>query len=162
MERTQMAIVAGVVGAVVVAGAGAAFVFGLVPGGGGEDVAPPPTGDENESDVRLNFTLVGGSECGQTCRLVNTTIRNTGDTSLNVTASHALFTRYENGSAKEEAWSGEVTPGTIAANETVVSTFEINVGIGDGLALRENDGLLFTTLRTEQGNETVETVVPVN
>ncbi|WP_193767534.1 hypothetical protein [Halorientalis pallida] len=162
MERSQMAVVAGVAGAVVVAGVGAAFVFGLVPGGGGDDVAPPTTGDGNGSEVTLNFTLVGGSECGQTCRVVNTTIRNTGNTSLNVTASHALFTRYENGSAKKEAWSGQVAPGTIAANETVVSTFEINVGIGDGLALRENDGLLFTTLQTDRGNETVETVVPVN
>ncbi|WP_092692925.1 hypothetical protein [Halorientalis regularis] len=162
MERSQMAVVAGVVGAVVIAGVGAAFVFGLVPGGGDDDTTPPTTGDGNESDVALTFTLVGGSECGRTCRVVNTTIRNTGNRSLNVTADHALFTRYENGSAKKEAWSGAVAPGAIAANETVSSTFEINVGIGDGLALRENDGLLFTTLQTGQGNKTVETVVPVD
>lgn len=41
-----MAVVAGVVGAVVVAGIGAAFVFGPTPGGGGEDTAPPTTGVE--------------------------------------------------------------------------------------------------------------------
>ncbi len=162
MERSQMLVVAGIAAAVVIAGAGAALVLGVAPGGEDEDVAPQTTEDENESDVALNFTLVGGSECGRTCRVVNTTIKNTGNTSLNVSASHDLFTRHENGSAKTEAWSGRASPGSIAADETVVSTVEINVGIGDGLALRENDGLLFTTLRTDQGNKTVETIVPVS
>jgi len=157
-----MAVVAGVVGAIVVVGVGAAFAFGLVPGGGGGDVAPPTSGEDNGSEVTLNFTIVGGSECGRTCRVLNTTIRNTGNTSLNVTADHALYTRYDNGSAKEEAWSGQVTPGTVGPNETTASSFEIEVGLGDGLALRENDGLLFTTLRTDRGNKTVETVVPVD
>ena len=157
-----MAVVAGVVGAVVVAGVGAAFVFGLVPGGGGADVAPPQTGNQtNSSDtVALNFTIHGRSECGVTCRRVNSTLTNTGNESLeNVRVAHELFTRTENGEPAEQAWSGQVEPGTISGNATVVSKFDIQVGIGEGRNLQENGGILYTTAITPSGNVSYENVV---
>jgi len=158
-----MAAVVGVVGAVVVVGVGAAFVFGLVPGGGGGDDVAPPAGDEETNDsetVALNFTIHGRSECGLTCRRVNATVTNTGNDSVeNVRLRHELFTRMQNGTADRRVWNGTVEPGAIAANETVVSQFEITVSGSDGLALQNDGGILYSTAITPAGNETFENVV---
>lgn len=162
MERSQVAIVAGVVVAVLVAGVGAAFVFGLVPGNGGKDVAPPTGGNRTNgsANVALNFTLHGRTECGMTCRRVNATITNTGNETVeNVEFAHELFTRTESGEPDEQVWTGTVEPGTIPANATVVSKFDIEVGIGAGRDLQENGGLLYSTGVTPQGNVSFENVV---
>lgn len=158
-----MAAVAGVVGAVVVVAVGAAFAFGLVPGGGGGDDVAPPAGDEQTNDsgtVALNFTIHGRSECGLTCRRVNTTITNTGNESAeNVRFRHELFTQTENGTADRRVWNGTVEPGTITANETIVSQFEITLSGSDGLEIQNDGGILYSTAVTPAGNRTFENVV---
>jgi hypothetical protein len=160
MERSRLAV-AGLVGAVVVVGVGAAVVFGVVPGGGGD--AAPPAGETQSNDsgnVSLAFTIHGRSECGLTCRRVNTTVTNTGDETIeNVRFAHELFTPTENGSADDLVWNGTVEPGRLDANGTAVSKFEITVTGSEGLALRNDGGILHSTAITPRGTVTFENVV---
>ncbi|WP_336002917.1 hypothetical protein [Halorientalis halophila] len=160
MERSNLALLVGVVVVVAAAGVGAAFVFGVVPGDdGGTDAAPPTNDESNESGPSLTFAIEGRSECGLTCRRVNSTITNTGNASLNVSVAHALFTRHENGTADEQVWTGQAEPGSIPSESAVSSQFEIEVSLGAGQRLQENGGILYSTMVTAEGNETVENVV---
>jgi hypothetical protein len=153
-----MAVVAGVAAAVVVAGVGAAFVFGFAPGGA-ENTAPSTESESTggADTVALNFTIDDRSECGRTCRVVNATVTNVGnETVRNVRFAHELFSNGESGEPNEQVWAGTATVGTLSAGSSAEMQFEVRFGAMEGLAIQSNGGVLFSTAVTPAGNETFE------
>jgi len=159
-RKLALLLIAGV--AVILLSVGGAITSGFVPeeGSDSEEPVTATSTEEHDSDYPLAFEIEGSTECGLTCRRVNTTVTNQGDETLtDVRLEHELYTRDGDGNADEVAWDGSATVGAVEAGETAISRVEVEVDIDDGAAIKDRGGLLVTTMRSDAGNETIERVV---
>jgi len=138
MERTKLFV--GVLVAVVAIGgaAGGAVYLGLLPGTGSsapQGTPPEATEDAPSSNATFAFTIDNVSNCGQTCRLLNSTVRNELDRAAeNVTLHIQIFTE------DEGVWEGTTQVGDLESSESATSTTRIEVSPRNGLAIQQNDG----------------------
>lgn len=144
MNRNLLALVGGVI---VVAGAlgGVAVVLGFVPGGGGggstsgspPTVAEPTAENGTESEpAGFEFVVTNVSECGRTCRLMESELTNT----MNESASNVTLTYDVYAGGNSTVWEGRESLGSLAANATSTQEARIEVGMSGGLKIRQNGG----------------------
>lgn len=147
MNRNTLALAGGVV---VLLGAlgGAAVTFGFVPGSGGAGQAgSPPTvaepATENETGTGtgsapagFSFVVTNLSECGRTCRLMESELTNTmNESAANVTLTYDVYA-----GGNSTVWEGRKSLGSLDANATTDQSTRIEVGMGGGLQIRQNGG----------------------
>lgn len=133
MERSTVLLGIGGLVVVVGLGLGGAYAAGMFPTSGGG--TPPPVNTSTNSSAPLAHTVVNITTCGQTCRLMNTTVTNEGNSTAEDTTVH-----YRIYSGDEQVWRGNRTIGTLAVNETAALETRIEVGMGQGMQIRSNDG----------------------
>ncbi|MFB6141833.1 MAG: hypothetical protein ABEJ30_00650 [Halorientalis sp.] len=150
MERTRIGVVVAVVGLLLAGGALAVVAPGT---GGPPPETPTPTRSPGTpaGTLAVNLTFDGTSECGRTCRLLGTTLRNNG--SRRVENATLVFDIYSGG---ERVWEGTTPVGTLAPGEATATTTRVDVGIGAGIQIRSNGGnvTIVTTVRADSGTRT--------
>ena len=141
MNRNLLALVGGVVLVIGVAG-GAAAALGFLPGSGdaSTDSSPPTVAEpevENDSEpTGFAFTVTNLSECGQTCRLMESELVNT----MNESASNVTLTYDVYAGGNETVWEGRTSVGPLEPNATTEQDTRIEVGMTGGLKIRQNGG----------------------
>lgn len=145
MERSTLALVVGGIVVLVGAGIGGAYTMGLVPGDSGG--SPPPVNTTDSAPLAHSIENI--TACGRTCRIMNATVRNDGNsTAENVTVHYKIYTD------GDEIWTGSKDIGQMDANSSVPVQSRIEVSSGAGLKIQGNDG--YVTIRanvtSEQGN----------
>lgn len=142
MNRNAVALAGGVV--VLLLG-GAAVTLGFVPGSGGGGAGSPPTVAEPATENGtgngsapggFSFVVTNISECGQTCRLMESELTN----SMNESASNVTLTFDVYAGGNSTVWEGRTALGSVAANATDDQSTRIQVGMGGGLEIRQNGG----------------------
>jgi hypothetical protein len=142
MNRKVLALVGGVI--VVASALGGAVALGFVPGAsGGDSAGSPPTvaepAAENETETEpagFEFEVTNLSECGRTCRLMESELTN----AMNESASNVTLTYDVYAGGNSTVWEGRESLGSLAANATSTQEARIEVGMGGGLKIRQNGG----------------------
>jgi hypothetical protein len=143
MNRKLLALVGGVI-VVAAALGGVAVVFGLVPGpGGGGSTGRPPTVAEPTAEngtepepAGFEYAVTNVSECGRTCRLLESELTNTmTESASNVTLTYDVYA-----GGNSTVWEGRESLGSLAANATTEQETRIEVGMSGGLKIRQNGG----------------------
>lgn len=147
MNRNLLALAVGVVVVVGVIG-GVVVTPGLVPGVGdsGSTGSPPTvaepapaneTGTDGERDrAGFTFAVENISECGRTCRLMDSELTNT----MNESASNVTLTFDVYAGGNSTVWQGRKSLGSLDANASDDQSTRIEVGMGGGLQIRQNGG----------------------
>jgi len=149
MTRNLLALAVGLVVLVGVIG-GVAVTLGLVPGTGdpGSNGSPPTVAEPAPENASGNGTGPGSeragfafaveniSECGRTCRLLDSELTNT----MNESASNVTLTFDVYAGGNSTVWEGQKSLGALAANAPDDQSTRIEVGMGGGLEIRQNGG----------------------
>jgi hypothetical protein len=159
MARKLLAV--GTVLALVLVGAGAAFVLGVGPAPGGDtstDTESFPTetpGEEQMTDTQpFAFTTDSIEECGQTCRDVTSTLTNQQSTTAdNVTVYTRLYAG--NGTDGDVVWDGSESVGTLGAGESYTTTTRVELSYGDAYAIDQEDGWITIQTTVQTADRTV-------
>lgn len=152
MERSTLLLGVGGLIAVIGMSIGGAYALGFFPTGGGGTA--PPANTTNASSAPLSHTVENISNCGQTCRIMNATVTNQGNTTAaNVEVQYRIYT------GDEQVWRGNATVGTLAVNASEPIQKRIEVSAGAGLMIRGNDGnvLIRANVTSDQGVALSET-----
>lgn len=152
MEQSRTLVAVAVVVLVAVGGV-AAFGPGVLESESNEPAETAPETDAPPASIPVAYNIDNTSECGQTCRLVNTTVANNGTESLaNVTLAVDI---YADG---DRVWDGTTPVGSLDPSEAVTNTTRVEVGTTDGLKIRGNGGdvRVVTTVRAASGQRTFE------
>lgn len=152
MEQSRRFVAVAAVVLVAVGGV-AAFGPGVLESESNEPAETAPETDASPASIPVAYSIDNTSECGRTCRLVNTTVENNGTESLtNVTLAVDI---YADG---DRVWDGTTPVGTLQPGEAVTNTTRVEVGAADGLKIRGNGGdvTVVTTVRAASGQRTFE------
>lgn len=162
MNRTRV-ILAVVAVVVLGAGVGAAAYTGVIPGlsgGSTPEGTPPAAAEATPTDnATFAYSIVNVSQCGQVCRLMNTTTTNSmNETAVNVTLHIQIY------ADDDGVWQGRTQVGDLDVDESANSTTRIEVGLAGARAIQQNDGnvTVVTTVRANNGNQTFQTESNVN
>lgn len=172
-------LIAGVVVALVLVGAGAAFVtgFGPAPGGAdasGSDIEEFPTQTPSDAaggattgtavadgtatpppdSPAFQFTIDRVEECGDTCRDVTSTLRNNGTAPA---TGVVVYTRVfvGNDTDGDVVWQGKEEVGRLDANATYTATRRVELSYSEGLAVQRADGWITIQTTVETADQTV-------
>lgn len=124
MERATVAVtVVGIV-ALVVAGFGGAYVFGVAPGGNGG--APPVNESTGQNGTQaFSFTVNETEKCGKQCREMSVTVANQQDEAAeNVTLDFDVYAGSES-----VVWNGTEQVGTLESGET--ESLQLTITVDD-------------------------------
>lgn len=104
-------------------------------GGSGSDGGTGDSSGSDDSDSGYFLTIKDIEQCGNTCRDVTATLKNTGDENRqNVHVETKVY------AGDDKIWSGEETVGTLEAGGTHTSTKRVKVGYIGGAKIKNNGG----------------------
>ncbi|MDY6775032.1 MAG: hypothetical protein SV253_02990 [Halobacteria archaeon] len=103
-----------------------------------------------EASVEFRIETSSIESCGTTCRDVTSTLYNTGDADAHsVEVSTSIY------SGGDLVWEGRKTVGDLKAGDSYTTTQRVDVGLGGGMKIRSNDGLITIETEIESDEERV-------
>ena len=151
---------------VVLAGVGAAFVFGVGPAPGGDDAeltdfptaTPASSGDGGAAGTAtaastppFDFGIERIERCGRTCRDVTVSLSNLQrEAAEDVTVYTRMYAGQDNTAEEDLVWSGKEAVGTLEAGGTHTATKRVELSLSEGLTVENRDGwvTVLTTVQT--------------
>ncbi|MFC6726727.1 hypothetical protein ACFQE1_20610, partial [Halobium palmae] len=111
-----------------------------------------PTPTEEPETVSFDIDVQRVSSCGTTCRDATVRLTNTGDAPATGVGVETVIL-----SGGERVWSDRERVGSLPAGESYRTTKRIDLGFGEALRVRGNDGRITirTTIRSDQRTVTV-------